>query len=76
MSKNLGVLDTKPYNSSVRDFKPNNLQALDSKSSNMAPTSPAETERFYTVNIAKGQWMGFGALTYPVAFTVNSSKSP
>lgn len=62
MSKNLKAIDTKPQNNQVIDTQP--------KNSNLA--IDFGTEQLFTVVIKAGQWMGFGALTYPAAGTVQS----
>jgi len=62
MSKNLKVIESKPKNLQVKQSKPQNSNfALD-----------FGTEQLFTVVIGAGAWMGFGALTYPTAGTVQS----
>lgn len=66
MSKNLKVIDSKPANSMVLDVQPKNSQL----------NTDFGQEQFYTVIIAKGQYMGIPPFTYPEAGTVSSSFSP
>jgi len=77
MAKNLSVTESKPSNNSVIDPKTNNKIVVDTRPNNSPLANSLDTEQYYSITINRGQSMGLLlALTYPVTFTVSSSKSP
>lgn len=76
MTRNLGVIDTKPKNSAVVDSKPQNAIAIDAKPKNGALGVEFGDIKYYTVVLAKGMATGIPGQTYPEEITISSSFSP
>lgn len=66
MSKNLQVVDIAPKNQQVLDVTPQNEEFL----------TDFGTEQLFPMTLGKGQWTGFYNLTYPVAISIISPKTP